>query len=221
MTDHGKYIVNDSEAKAAVLEILAQGHSVELPAKGLSMFPTFRPGDKVVVRPVRKDEMPEKGEVVVYVEEGAGRRAQGGGEEEGAGRRAQGAGHRAQGAGRRAQGTGEEQIFVMHRLIEISKDYNGDHLFITRGDSRMEADEPWKAEQLVGVAVSARSGKKERKVKSFIPSEFRYKLNWWMLWGWGKIGSMLGRLRCTGCVSKRRRVRKINYTRLSFTKYIE
>jgi hypothetical protein len=75
----------------------------------------------------------------------------------------------------------------MHRLINITEDESGERWCITRGDSRTQDDEPWKTEQLVGVAVSARSGKKKRAVKSYVPSEFRYRVNWWMLWGWGKI----------------------------------
>jgi len=164
MDDPGKYMVNDSEAKAAVLEILAKGHSVELPATGLSMFPTFRPGDRVVVRPLRKDEMPEKGEVVVFIETGV--------------------------TALRQNGVTAEinpGVFVMHRLISITEDEMGERWCITRGDSRREADRPWQIQQLIGVAVSYRSGKKEKEIKSYIPSEFRYKLNWWLLWGWGKI----------------------------------
>lgn len=51
-----------------VVSILESGHSVELPATGYSMFPTFRPGDLVVVKPLLKGEIPEKGCVVVYLD---------------------------------------------------------------------------------------------------------------------------------------------------------
>ena len=48
--------------------VLESGHSVELPAEGYSMFPTVRPGDKVIVKPLTKGYFPKKGIVVVYVE---------------------------------------------------------------------------------------------------------------------------------------------------------
>jgi signal peptidase I len=49
-----------------IKSILASGHSVELPAKGMSMFPTIRSGDKVIVKPLAKGEFPISGQVVVY-----------------------------------------------------------------------------------------------------------------------------------------------------------
>jgi len=51
-----------------ILAVLESGHSVELPATGYSMFPTLRPGDKVIVRPLTKGELPKPGSVVVYKE---------------------------------------------------------------------------------------------------------------------------------------------------------
>jgi hypothetical protein len=49
-----------------IKEVLKTGHSVELPATGYSMFPTLRPGDRVVVKPIDKGEYPKPGSVVVY-----------------------------------------------------------------------------------------------------------------------------------------------------------
>jgi signal peptidase I len=46
--------------------VLDSGHSVELPATGYSMFPTLRPGDRVIVKPLNKGEVPKPGQVVVY-----------------------------------------------------------------------------------------------------------------------------------------------------------
>ena len=97
-----------------VIDLLGSGHSVELPAKGYSMFPIFRPGDRVIVKPLAEGEFPEPGSVVVYIDNCVS----------------------AQGAGRRAQG--HNDVMVMHRLVEIIADDSGELLFITRGDSRTE-----------------------------------------------------------------------------------
>jgi hypothetical protein len=156
--------LENSEAIKTILSVLSEGHSVELPATGLSMFPAIRPGEMVVVRPVGKDETIEKGAVVVCYENGA--------------------------AVQRSNGTKAEEhssVFVMHRLIEVRKDDAGNAIYITRGDSLEWADEPWRIDQLVGIAVSRKSGNKERKIKCFVPSGLRYRINWWLLWGWGKF----------------------------------
>jgi signal peptidase I len=49
-----------------IIAILESGNSVVLPANGYSMFPTLRPGDRVLVKPVIKGEMPEPGSIVVF-----------------------------------------------------------------------------------------------------------------------------------------------------------
>jgi signal peptidase I len=50
---------------ALVLSVLESGNSVELPAIGFSMFPTFRPGQRFVVRPLKEGEIPNVGSIVV------------------------------------------------------------------------------------------------------------------------------------------------------------
>jgi hypothetical protein len=49
-----------------VIAVLAEGRSVELPAVGYSMFPTLKPGDKVMIIPILKNEIPESGNIVVF-----------------------------------------------------------------------------------------------------------------------------------------------------------
>jgi signal peptidase I len=46
--------------------VLESGYSVELPATGYSMFPTLRPGDMVIINPVRPGDLPETGNIVVF-----------------------------------------------------------------------------------------------------------------------------------------------------------
>ena len=53
-----------------ITNVLESGHSVELTASGFSMFPTFKPGNKIVVRPLPKGAIPKIGNVVVYEENG-------------------------------------------------------------------------------------------------------------------------------------------------------
>jgi hypothetical protein len=47
------------------LDLLKQGHSVEIPASGYSMFPILRPGDKVVVSPIKEIDLITPGDVIV------------------------------------------------------------------------------------------------------------------------------------------------------------
>jgi len=175
--DHNQTL-DSTESIHTIFSILSKGHSVELPATGLSMFPAIRPGERVVVRPAGKDEMPERGAVVVCYEKGVAAQRRSGVKAGGNGAAAQ-----------RRNGTKAEEhasMFVMHRLIEVRKDEAGNAILITRGDSLEWADEPWRIDQLVGIAVSRKSGNKERKIKCFVPSDFRYRINWWLLWGYGK-----------------------------------
>ena len=44
-----------------VKAVLESGNSVELSAAGYSMFPTLRPGDRVIVKPLAKGEIPVGG----------------------------------------------------------------------------------------------------------------------------------------------------------------
>jgi signal peptidase I len=53
-----------------IIAILESGNSVVLPATGYSMFPTLRPGDRVLVKPVIKGEMPQPGSIIVFRENG-------------------------------------------------------------------------------------------------------------------------------------------------------
>jgi signal peptidase I len=67
-TDHSdKSIIKDIDIIIAVLET---GNSVELPATGNSMYPVLKPGDRVIVRPLKRGELPEPGKVVVYINNG-------------------------------------------------------------------------------------------------------------------------------------------------------
>jgi signal peptidase I len=64
---HANNIESSSERTIGLIKaVLESGNSVELPASGYSMFPTLRPGDKVVVKPVTSGELPKPGDVVVY-----------------------------------------------------------------------------------------------------------------------------------------------------------
>lgn len=49
-----------------IRRVLESGNSVELPATGFSMFPTLRPDDRVIVKPISKSELPKTGNVIVY-----------------------------------------------------------------------------------------------------------------------------------------------------------
>ena len=56
-----------NEDLGLVMAVFESGHSVELSATGYSMFPTLRPGDRVIVKPLMKGELPIRGSVVVYL----------------------------------------------------------------------------------------------------------------------------------------------------------
>jgi signal peptidase I len=49
-----------------ILSVLESGNSVELPATGFSMFPSLRPGDMVIVNPIKTGDLPESGNIVVF-----------------------------------------------------------------------------------------------------------------------------------------------------------
>jgi len=153
-----------------VIAVLESGHSVELPATGYSMFPTLKPGDRVVVKPLPKIELPMIGSVVVFEVNGPTE----------------------EGAGHRAQGTEHNSVLVMHRLVDIKHDDSGNPLLITRGDTEMENDKPWVQQQLIGAAVSYKRCGKERLVKVFVPGVRRYKYNRRVLWVVNKISRVIG-----------------------------
>jgi signal peptidase I len=163
--DHSS--VNDTslnENIALMKVVLESGNSVELPASGYSMFPTLRPGDKVVVKPLAKEELPLTGSVIVCMDNGAS----------------------VQGCYDAMVQT-EKKSLVMHRLIEMIADDSGKILYFTRGDSGKERDKPWPQQQLLGVAKSYRRGKKEHSIKTFVPGVWRYLFNHRLLWIFNKI----------------------------------
>jgi len=147
-----------------IMAVLESGHSVELPATGYSMFPTLKPGDSVVVRPLAKEELPMLGNVVVCLVDGA----------------------RVQGCNGVTIQTDNKSL-VMHRLIEITEGNDGESLFITRGDSVKEPDKPWAQQQLLGLAKSYKRGKKDHSIKTFTPGAWRYLYNHRLLWMYNKI----------------------------------
>ena len=147
--------------------ILESGNSVELAATGYSMFPTLRQGDRVVIKPLTKGELPGRGTIIVCIDSGI--------TEE-----------------RHNDITNERHnsILVMHRLVETKDGDSGNTLLITRGDSGMENDKPCPQQQFLGVAVSYKRVEKEHLVKTFIPGEWRYKYNRRLLWIFNKINRL-------------------------------
>jgi len=133
-----------------VLSMLESGHSVELPATGYSMFPVFSPGQRFIVRPFSEGEMPVPGDVVVC---------------------------RAAGTGQMTESCSEEELLVMHRLVEIKRDESGEAIFITRGDSRVMADPPRRRGQMVGIVEGRKSGRGIKKVRRYLPGELRMAYN--------------------------------------------
>jgi signal peptidase I len=51
------------------LDLLKKGHSVEIYASGYSMFPVLRPGDKVVVDPIKEIHLITPGNIIVAYRE--------------------------------------------------------------------------------------------------------------------------------------------------------
>lgn len=202
--------LNNNSIKAdvgIVIAVLESGNSVELKATGYSMFPTLRPGDSVVVKPLDKGELPVPGNVVVYIENGLkAQRRNGITEEKRNGVKEEKhisiSEERHNGiTAQRRNGITEERhndittehhnsILVMHRLVEIKDDDSGNSLLITRGDSGMENDKPCPQQQFLGVAVSYKRGEKEHLVKTFILGEWRYKYNRRLLWIFNKINRL-------------------------------
>jgi signal peptidase I len=176
---------NSSRDIEIVKAVLESGNSVELPATGDSMFPVFKHGDMILVRPLTKKEMPGLGSVVVCLENGAEVRGYGGTTEEGI--RAEDKRHASTGSADQAQDKSEESedrpsVLVMHRLIEIIDGVSDNPSFITRGDSRPEPDATWLSEQLLGEAVSYKRSGKIYQVKRFVPGFWSYKYNAGFLW---------------------------------------
>ncbi len=75
---------------------------------------------------------------------------------------------------------------VMHRLVEILDDDSCKQMFDTRGDSMIDHDKPWSQQQLIGIAVSYKRGKKEHLIKTFVPGTWRYYYYHRLLWLFNK-----------------------------------
>jgi signal peptidase I len=131
-----------------ITTVLKSGNSVELPAKGYSMFPTFLPGSRVIIKPLASETLPVPGSVVVFQNNNA---------------------------------------LVMHRMTEITRDNNGNQIFITCGDSMIEPDKPLIRQQILGIAVICKSAKREYPVRTYLPRPYQYKLNRRLLWIYYKI----------------------------------
>jgi signal peptidase I len=134
-----------------IIAILESGNSVVLPATGYSMFPTLRPGDRVLVKPVIKGEMPEPGTIVVFRDNGQ---------------------------------------LIIHRLIKILQNEEGNDSFEARGDSRSMNDKILQVEQLIGKAVSFKRGDKEYDIRSIFPGTIQNKYNRFILWFFFKLNKL-------------------------------
>jgi signal peptidase I len=126
-----------------ITAILESGNSVVLPATGYSMFPTLRPGDRVLVKPVIKDEMPIPGSIVVFRD--------------------------------------NDQL-IIHRLIKILQNEEGNDCFEARGDSRPVSDKILPVQHIIGLAVSYKRAGKENYLKCCNPGKFKYLVNRTALW---------------------------------------
>ena len=178
--------MNSETAIETFIDLLKQGKSVSHTAEGYSMFPTLRPGDIIVVKPLKMDEVPKPGSIVIYMNKSTGRRAQStefSAHSEGR----QKIDYERQVSDQEQNNSEKYGGLVMHRLIGIMSDNSGEQLFITRGDSRTEPDKPLSQQQLLGVAESYRRGKKEYPVKIFVPCLWRYLFNRMLLWLYGKF----------------------------------
>ena len=170
-----------------VIAVLESGHSVELKATGYSMFPTLRPDDKVIVKPITKGELPKPRDVVVCIENGLKAQGRNGATEERRNSLPRFIGGITEEGHNNIKTEQHNVILVMHRLIEIRVDDRVNSQLITRGDSLNESDKPWPRQQLLGVAVSYKRSGKEHLIKNFIPGAWRYKYNRRLLWMFGKI----------------------------------
>jgi signal peptidase I len=131
-----------------LLDLLKKGNSAEISASGYSMFPTLRPGDRVLVNPITENISPVPGDILIIK---------------------------------------ADNILVLHRLIEIRKNEEGNKVFFTRGDSMNESDPAVTGDQIVGIANSFTRNNKQRLLRSRIPAKRGYKFNRGMLWIWGKV----------------------------------
>jgi signal peptidase I len=61
-----KISIDKTDAIENIKAVLESGNSVELTASGYSMFPTLKNGDRVIVRPLNRGEVPESGSIIVF-----------------------------------------------------------------------------------------------------------------------------------------------------------
>ena len=57
--------MNKEIAIETLLDLLRRGNSAEISASGYSMFPTLRPGDRVLVSPIKENESPVPGDILI------------------------------------------------------------------------------------------------------------------------------------------------------------
>jgi signal peptidase I len=62
--------ISFQRAREIIKAVLETGKPIELIAAGYSMFPTFRSGDKITVKPLVNEEVPVLGSVLVYENNG-------------------------------------------------------------------------------------------------------------------------------------------------------
>jgi signal peptidase I len=134
-----------------ILSILESGNLVELTASGYSMFPTLRQGDRIVVKRLRKEELPVPGQVVVCLENSLTEQSKKG-----------------------ITAIHNNDRLVLHRLIEIIEDESGNPMLVTRGDSVVKPDKPWFLQQIIGTAETYKRDKKEYPIKTISPGILRY-----------------------------------------------
>jgi len=61
--------VNKEIAIETLLDLLKRGNSAEISASGYSMFPTLRPGDRVLVSPIKENELSAPGDILIINED--------------------------------------------------------------------------------------------------------------------------------------------------------
>ena len=61
--------MNKEIAIETLLDLLKRGNSAEISASGYSMFPTLRPGDRVLVSPIKENELSAPGDILIINED--------------------------------------------------------------------------------------------------------------------------------------------------------
>jgi signal peptidase I len=62
--------ISFQRAREIIKAVLDKGNPIELKAAGYSMFPTFRPGDRIIIKPIINEELVKHGSVVVCEDNG-------------------------------------------------------------------------------------------------------------------------------------------------------